>query len=118
MQSSTDIATTSGQRYLAQLCKHFSHRLPASWDDEGGCIEFPFGTCNLKARPDALSVSVEAASHADLDRMEQVVLSHLQRFAFREELAASWARTPVPGGGTANPFSHGEKEGPTRSVGG
>jgi hypothetical protein len=101
MQSSTDISTTSGQRYLVQLCKHFSHRLPASWDDGGGCIEFPFGTCNLKAGPDALSVGVEAASEADLDRMEHVVLSHLQRFAFREELAAAWvrdrAKDPLPG---------------------
>ena len=106
MQSSTDIATASGQRYLVQLCKHFSHRLPASWDDEGGCIEFPFGTCNLKAGPDALSVGVEAASEADLDRMEHVVLSHLQRFAFREELAAEWRR--------ASPLAphRGEREGP------
>ncbi len=92
MQSRSDIATAAGQRYLVQLCKHFSHRLPASWDEAGGCIEFPFGTCTLKATPDALSVGVEAASEPELDRMEQVVLSHLQRFAFREELTAAWVR--------------------------
>ncbi len=111
MQSRADIATAAGQRYLVQICKHFSHKLPASWDEEGGRIAFTFGTCTLKASPEALSVEVDAANQPDLERMEHVVLSHLQRFAFREELTAAWTRSPLA------PQS-GEREGPAASAAG
>ncbi len=101
MQSRTDISTAAGQRYLVQVCKHFAHKLPASWDDQGGRIEFTFGTCRLKASPEALSVDVEAATQPDLERMEHVVLTHLQRFAFREELTAAWSSLgSSPAGGS------------------
>ena len=109
MRSAADIATTSGQRYLVQICKHFAHKLPAPWDDQGGRIEFTFGTCTLKASPEALSVEVQAAAQPDLERTEHVVLSHLQRFAFREELTATWTRSPLA------PQS-GEREGPFDSA--
>jgi hypothetical protein len=92
MRSHASVATSSGTRYLVQLCKHFAHKLPTSFDDESGVLEFPFGTCALKAAPEALDLTVEAASAEDLSRMENVIASHLERFAFREPLAVEWSR--------------------------
>jgi hypothetical protein len=92
MQSRATVATASGARYMVQLCKHFAHKLPTSFDDESGVLEFPFGTCALKAAPETLDLTVEAASAEDLARMETVIASHLERFAFREPLEVAWAR--------------------------
>ena len=38
----------------------------------------------------ALAIAVQVADAADLDRIKHVVISHLARFAFREELAVEW----------------------------
>jgi hypothetical protein len=92
LQSRASVTTTSGRRYMAQLCSHFSHKLTAAWDDKGGCIEFPFGACRLKALDQSLDLEVQAASDDDLGRMEQVIARHLERFAFREPLAIAWSR--------------------------
>ena len=92
LQSRASVATASGRRYIAQLCSHFAHKLMAAWDDEGGCIEFPFGTCRLEAVEERLDLEVQAASDDDLGRMEQVIARHLERFAFREPMAISWSR--------------------------
>ncbi len=91
-QSRAKVATPLGRRYMVQLCKHFAHKLPASFDDQAGALEFPFGACALKAEADALELTVQAASEPDLERMEQVIARHLERFAHRETLEIAWER--------------------------
>jgi hypothetical protein len=91
-RSTASVATSSGRRYMVQLCNHFAHRVPASFDEDSGALEFPFGVCALKVGQDALDLSVEARTAEDLERMEQVIQSHLARFAFREPLEIAWVR--------------------------
>jgi hypothetical protein len=86
------VATTSPSRYLGQLCKHFAHKLPTTHDAETGRIEFPFGLCELAAGKDILALTVSAADADALTRMEEVIGSHLIRFAFREPLEVNWQR--------------------------
>lgn len=86
------IPTQSALRYLGQLCKHFGHKVPASIDGDHGWIAFEFGRCHLAANDTELSLHNMAASPEALQRLEQVIASHLQRFAFREELAVTWRR--------------------------
>jgi len=46
----------------------------------------------LDASADRLALRVEAADDATLERMQGVVIDHLKRFAFREELGeVTWA---------------------------
>ncbi len=90
--STARVATGSGRRYMAQLCSHFAHKLPATFDDESGQLEFPFGACALRASPDVLELTVDAADDEALARMEDVVARHLQRFAFRDPLQVAWVR--------------------------
>jgi hypothetical protein len=92
MSSSARVQTGSARRYMVQLCRHFAHKLPASFDDDSGSLEFPFGVCAMKAGPRILQLTVEAAGGEDLGRMEQVVARHLERFAFREPLDIAWVR--------------------------
>ncbi|MDR3471378.1 MAG: DUF2218 domain-containing protein [Devosia sp.] len=90
------VATTSARRYLGQLCKHFQHKLPATYDElyRHGRIEFPIGVCELEAADEgALTMRVFATSAADLDKLQEVVARHLERFAFRETLNLTWTVT-------------------------
>lgn len=95
------VPTASGSRYLQQLCKHWSHNLQVAFTPEEGTITFPkngFGksysadaTVTLRAREDALAVLVRASAPEQLDGVKGAVVSHLDRFAFREApLAFDW----------------------------
>ena len=86
------MATPKAAGYLAQLCKHFGHKVPASHEGNDGQISFSSGTCRLHAEEAALTMTVEAATPEDIARLEEVVASHLLRFAFREELKVEWLK--------------------------
>lgn len=88
----TDLAAS---RYLGQLCRHFEHKLPASYDEgvREGRIDFPFGVCTLMANDaHSLVMHVAAGTAEDLERLENVVARHLERFAFRETFTIEWQK--------------------------
>lgn len=89
-RSQARIPTEKASRYLQQLCKHFEHKLPVTFDPQAGAITFAVGACTLAADEDALTLSLEAADEAQLAQLQDVVARHLVRFAFREELAIDW----------------------------
>jgi len=81
------IPTNSASRYLQQLCKHWSHKFAVEFTPEHGVIPFDdTRRCTLDASPDRLALRIEAADDATLERMQGVVIDHLKRFAFREDL--------------------------------
>lgn len=86
------VGTAKASGYLQQLCKHFGHKIPVEFDERRGRIGFPMGTCELEAREgaNALTLRASAATAEELARVEEVVASHLLRFAFREELKIDW----------------------------
>jgi uncharacterized protein len=85
------VPTTFGAKYLQQLCKHWGHKLEVEFTDGEGTVRFPDAVATLKAGPEALTVAVEAADPTTVERMKQVVATHLDRFAFREApLAFDW----------------------------
>ena len=89
--STATIPTPQASRYLQQLCKHFGHKIPVSFDPSQGRIEFEAGVCELYAsEPGVLRLRVSARDAEGLARLEGVVGSHLARFAFREELRVDW----------------------------
>lgn len=92
--SQSNIATASASRYLQQLCKHWSHKFAVEFTPEHGTIPFDeTRRCKLDASPDRLALRIEAADDATVERMQGVVIEHLKRFAFREELRdVRWER--------------------------
>ena len=89
--------TGSAPRYMAQLCKHFAHKLPVTLNERDGQIVFSAGTCDVLAEETGLRMRVSAEDETSLHQVQSVVISHLQRFAFRdltEEAAAAipWVR--------------------------
>lgn len=83
-QAIASVPTKSASRYLQQLCKHWSHKFEVEYDAAHGRIPLPAGVATLDAGEDALIVKVEAEEGESLERLKQVVASHLDRFAFRE----------------------------------
>jgi hypothetical protein len=92
--SHATVTTASASRYLQQLCKHWSHKFAVEFTPERGTIPFDATrVCRLEALPDHLALEIEAADDATLERMQGVVIDHLKRFAFREDLGAvRWER--------------------------
>ena len=85
-QSIGHLATPKASQYLQQLCKHFGHKVEASWDETAGRIAFPMALARLEAGPSQLVVTVEADGEEGLARGRDVIDSHLRRFAFRENV--------------------------------
>jgi len=89
-RSVAEVATAHASRYLQQLCKHFAHKLPVTFDEHAGQITFSIGECRLAATDGVLRLSLEAQNAADMPQLQDVVERHLVRFAFREELKMDW----------------------------
>lgn len=92
--SHTAIPTASASRYLQQLCKHWSHKFAVEFTPQQGTIPFDASrVCTLDAAPNVLKLRIEAADDATLERTQGVVIDHLKRFAFREDLGeVTWER--------------------------
>jgi hypothetical protein len=92
--SSARIATANASRYLQQVCKHWSHKFAVKFTPERGRVPFAEDRiCELEAEPQALLMHLEAPDDESLTRLEGVVVDHVKRFAFREELEeVAWAR--------------------------
>ena len=90
-RSEARVPTEHASRYLQQLCKHWSHKFPVSFDPTHGVVPFPDATCAFEASPEALTLTLTAPPER-LEHMEGVVARHLERFAFRETLDIRWTR--------------------------
>lgn len=89
-RSSAAVQTEHASRYLQQLSKHFAHKLPVTFDPHAGSIEFSIGTCRLAATDSVLTMDLVAPEAGDMPQLKDVVVRHLVRFAFREELPIVW----------------------------
>jgi hypothetical protein len=84
--------TPNSSKFLGQLCKHFSHKVEATFDETSGTVQFPFGPAVLSAAEDALSVRFEDLDANAIDSAKHVIDSHLETFAFREKFKQmDWA---------------------------
>lgn len=92
--SEAHVPTASASRYLQQICKHWSHKFPVEFTPETGRVPFSNDRrCEFSANADALTMRIEAADEATLERTQHVVVEHLKRFAFREDLGdIRWMR--------------------------
>ena len=92
MKAIATFQTEHANRYLATLCKHFSHKVAVTYDDQGGHVDFPFGQCGLMAESGHLTLTATASDAAHLDTVTEVITRHLERFAFRENPRIDWQR--------------------------
>lgn len=89
--SQARVRTENASRYLGQLCKHFSHKVRAQWDETSGTVFFAMGNCSMKAAGDELFLQCEAEEQDALETVKQAIHDHLVRFAWREGLTVEWS---------------------------
>jgi len=91
--SIANIRTEKARGYLIQLCKHFAHKIDATFADNKGRIAFGAGVCELNAEDENILIAqVSTADETQLTTLEDVVERHLKRFALKEELSVQWVR--------------------------
>jgi catechol 2,3-dioxygenase len=91
LRSRANVVTDRPSPYLLQLCKHFRHKLDVTFDERTGTIPFAFGRCELRAADGVLALEAIAATPEELERVENVIASHLVRFGRRHELSVAWS---------------------------
>lgn len=84
------VKTEKAQRYLKALCNHFSHKVQASYSDDRGHVDFGFGTCEMQAEADRLTLQIQADNNEGFARVKYVVADHLERFSSDEALQVMW----------------------------
>lgn len=88
--------TERASRYLQQLCKHFAHKVPATFDEHHGEVELPHGRCVLDADDGALTIACTAIEPAREPLLVKVIEVHLERFAWKETVELDWLRDGAP----------------------
>ena len=90
------VSTQNGQKYVTQLCKHWSHKAGTTIDEAQGTIVFENGNhVAFGVAPNQLTVIASTPSDGDLVHWQNVVENHLKRFAFREEFSLVWSTGEV-----------------------
>jgi hypothetical protein len=95
------IPTTSASKYLQQVCKHWEHNLPVTYDTTHGQIIFARdargadwpadATVTLDAEDDLLVCTINASAEGQRDGLKGALERHIDRFAFREvPLTYNW----------------------------
>jgi hypothetical protein len=77
------VPTANGAKYLIQLCKHWAHKLQVELSERRGVVRFQTAIAVFDAADDTLQVTLEAEPD-EMARMQGVIATHLDRFAFRE----------------------------------
>ncbi len=96
------IPTASASKYLQQVCKHWEHNLPVTFDSTHGQITFARdargadwpadAVITLDAEDDLLVCTINASAEGQSDGLKGALERHIDRFAFREvPLTYNWA---------------------------
>lgn len=94
--SSTSIKTPEGSSYIRKLCKHFAHKIKVAYDEKEGTAEFPFGRALMTADGESLRFDITSDTFEGISRIKYVLVTHLEKFAFRENLEIVWKDEPLP----------------------
>jgi len=93
IETTATLSTHHAGKYIAQLCKHFAHKVDVSHAEGHGECRFICGTAIMDADETTMRIRVTAPDEYQLEETQQVIESHLLRFAFREELQPfNWQR--------------------------
>ena len=94
-QSWAFITTNQSSKYINRLCRHFSHKVDAEWEDDHGVIYFSIGRCGLSAEDAGLRIRCDAPDNEQLEELMEVVKSHFDRFAAQDGLELTWSASPA-----------------------
>tara|TARA_B100000745_G_scaffold73549_1_gene44198 strand:+ start:462 stop:764 length:303 start_codon:yes stop_codon:yes gene_type:complete len=84
MKKHTQIPLANPAKAINKLCKHFSHKVKAEWDESQGKVHFPMGLCYFKAEDNWLHVLCEADEKKATNAVAQIVETHVFQMSWKE----------------------------------
>ncbi|WP_409439274.1 DUF2218 domain-containing protein [Psychromonas sp. GE-S-Ul-11] len=90
--SKTLIKSEHAARYLQTLCRHFSRKVPAEWNEQTGKVNFAMGNCELTnlTESNELAVICSADSLAKLTTVQRILEQHVTMLSRRETIHIVW----------------------------
>jgi hypothetical protein len=72
------------------MAKHFAHKVDVETTNGKTLIRLPTGECELEPSGGTLELRAAAEDDAGLARVQEVIGSHLARFAREEPIEVTW----------------------------
>ena len=97
LSSRADVPTDAPERYAKQLVSHLGRK--TEWTTEGPVSKATIagGTGVVEVGDGVLTLLAEASDTETLDRVQDVLGRHLERFGQRNELTVVWTQTQPAG---------------------
>ena len=93
LSSRADVRTDAPARYAKQLVSHLGRKAPFTEEADGAwTITVGDARGRITVGDDVLSLYVEAADVETLNRLEDALGGHLERFGARVGLTVAWRR--------------------------
>lgn len=93
LRSRADVPTVTPERYAKQLVSHLGRKVPFVTDGLTSTVQLGTATGRVVVGDAVLTLLASGGDPADVERVEQVLGSHLVRFGARDELVVSWERS-------------------------
>ncbi len=91
MKLTGNVLSQDPSRILKRLCKHWSHKISVTYDDQAGEGIFPdYGSVNLRVNQDKLDIVVDAPNTAGIEFLQNNIEKHLIPMAQPEEVSIEW----------------------------
>lgn len=71
---------------------HFAHKVPVTFTDSQGRIDFPFGRCRILVEQRQMQLLVEVGTEKQADQAETILQERMLRLASRDRLLVTWHR--------------------------
>lgn len=92
MRSTAEVRSAQAEALALRMGNHFGHKVLVESEDGVTRVHTRFGPFELEPVGGVLRVRASAEDAEALAQLEDVVVSHLGRFARGEELAVAWSR--------------------------
>ena len=94
LSSRADVPTDAPARYAKQLVAHLGRKVEFTTEGATSTATFGDTTGSVVVGDGVLTLLVSGTDADGVARVENVLGSHLERFAQRSELAVHWTRSP------------------------
>jgi hypothetical protein len=93
LTSRADVRTETPERYAKQLVSHLGHRMEFTTVGNVSTATIGDGVGAVEVGDGVLTLHAAGPDTAALDRVQDVLGRHLERFGTRQELSVVWSRT-------------------------
>jgi hypothetical protein len=92
-----DVRTDAPERYAKQLVSHLGRRIEFTTDGATSTAAIAGGTGGIQVGDGVLTLLAEAPDAETLERVQDVLGRHLERFGQRDELTVVWTANQPAG---------------------